>query len=158
MYKIMSRFGIAIRIYSGFSIILILLGAISVLSYIGLSSIGYIKEAHTRLSVSADFLKNIDYDILDLQRHMANSLNSGDASEYNKADELGKSVSGNLQKLANMITDQSLREKCSSLTAVVQKYLVIARETSEKRNARDWIMETGFTPNVESANIACLSG
>ena len=153
MYKIMSRFGIAIRIYSGFSIILILLGAISVLSYIGLSSIGYIKEAHTRLSVSADFLKNIDYDILDLQRHMANSLNSGDASEYNKADELGKSVSGNLQKLANMITDQSLREKFSSLTAVVQKYLVIARETSEKRNARDWIMETGFTPNVESANI-----
>ena len=154
MPAFVKNLSVRIRIYGGFAIIIIIMGMLSINSYSNMRSIDSIQGATSYLTASATVLKKIDYDILDLQRRMSNFLTSGSAGDFNEAEKLGKDILVNIGSLMKRIEDGDVKSKVTTLNANVTKFLTISKETAEQRNMRDWVMDTGFTPNIEAAAIS----
>ncbi len=149
----MNRFLIGTRIYGGFAVILAMLGILAVISYRSLNTIAEIQGDYVNFSTNAMLVQQIERNLVGLRRNMYAYLTTGSLPEFKSAEELVGIIKTEFGELDRNLKDPKLHQDAIELHTSVDAYFAIAKKAVELREARDWILETGFQPNVESAAI-----
>ncbi|MEI6560327.1 MAG: hypothetical protein WCO00_18160 [Rhodospirillaceae bacterium] len=149
----MNRFLIGTRIYGGFAIILLMLGILAVISYRSLDFIAATQDTYANFSSNALLVQRIERNLVGLRRNMYAYLTTGSMPEFRRAEELVGLIKTDFDDLGRSLRDPKRREDASELQKTVDTYFAMAKKAVELREARDWIMDTGFQPNTESVSI-----
>ena len=149
----MNRFLIGTRIYGGFAVILVMLGILGGISYRSLNTIAAIQGDYVGFSNNALLVQQIERNLVGLRRNMYAYLTTGSLPEFKRAEELVGIIKTEFDELDRSLKDPKLHQDADELHKAVDAYFALAKKAVELREARDWVLETGFLPNVESAAI-----
>ena len=153
MMSWINNFNIGSRIYASFTFILIMLGAIAASAYNNLGIISGLQRDYVAYAENALMVQQIDRNLVELRRNIYIYLTSGSMPEFKRATELVGLIKGEFNTLDRSLTDPHLRQQSSALQKAIDIFSSSSHKAVEIREARDWIMETGFIPNTESASI-----
>ena len=149
----MNRFLIGTRIHGGFAVILVMLGILAIISYRSLAFISETQNRYAAFSGNALTVQKIERDLVGLRRNIYAYLTTGSLPEFKRAEELMKAIGGEFGELDHSLRDASLRQEVRALQKSVEAYFAMVKKAVETRESRDWILETGFQPNTDSASI-----
>ena len=149
----LNRIYIGTRIYGGFAIILLMLGILAVISYRSLTVIAEFQSNYVAYAADALEVQRIERNLVGLRRNIYIYLTTGSLPEFKRAEELVGVIKGSFDTLDRTLKEPNLREQNADLRKLTETYFATAHKAVEIREARDWITETGFTPNTESAAI-----
>ena len=149
----MNRFLIGTRIYGAFAVILLMLGILAVISYRSLNTIAALQGDYAAYAGDALLVEKIERNLVGLRRNISVYLSTGSMPEFKRAEEMAVKVKGQFDTLERTLQEPKFRAQAADLRKLTESYFATAHKAVEIREARDWIMETGFTPNTESASI-----
>ena len=149
----MNRFFIGTRIYGAFAVILLMLGILAVISYQSLTSIAKLQGSYGAYAADALEVQRIERNIIGMRRSISLYLFSGSVPEFKQAEELAEVIRGQFKALEGALKEPKFRSRLDDLRKLTEDYFATAHKAVQIREARDWITETGFVPNTESALI-----
>ncbi len=149
----LNRFYIGTRIYAGFAIILLLLGVLAYISYRSLDTIAGLQAGSVSYASDALEVQRIERNLVGMRRNISIYLATGSVTEFKRAEELAGIIKGQFETLEHTLKDPKFRSSADELRKQTEAYFTTANKAVKIRDARDWIMETGFIPNTESATI-----
>ena len=126
---------------------------LAVTAYNNLGVISGLQRDYVAYAENALLVQQIDRNLVELRRNTYIYLTSGSLPEFKRAEELVGLIKTEFAGLDQTLKDPPLRLQANALQKATDIFFASTHKAVEIREARDWIMETGFVPNTESAAI-----
>ncbi|MBK8174019.1 MAG: HAMP domain-containing protein [Rhodospirillales bacterium] len=143
---VMSRFKIGTRIYTGFAVVLILLGATAACGYVTLNQIHDLQQTLMVLSDQAENVLQMKANVADIRRNVRAFAMTGEDKSAEAVAKLRPVVDEQLKGITDALAGQPQAQMLAEMRPVMANWLPNFDKVVVLRNRRDDILEKTLAP------------
>lgn len=151
------RLSIGVRVYLGFSLVLIILGAVALLTNKNLQVFYSMFGQYSQVSAEATSIFEIDRKVSDLQRYILIFSHTGQSGAIDHARKINQELINKLSQALSAIEDKERQEVVARMSAILRGYSENIDTLVEERTFTDELIKNKMLDQVNVFDDEILS-